>query len=57
MGRIFEVTPHKEVVWAYISLFFVPNTPERPESGTNCVFRAYRYDIDGPEIQGRVLKL
>ena len=53
-GRIFEVTPQKEVVWEYISPFFVPNVPEKSESGTNCIFRAYRYDIDGPEIRGRV---
>ena len=52
-GRIFEVTPQKEVVWEYISPFFVPDTPAKRESGTNCVFRAYRYDLDGPEIQGR----
>lgn len=56
-GRIFEVTPLKEIVWEYISPFFVPNTPEQPQSGTNCVFRAYRYDFDGPEIQGRVARL
>lgn len=56
-GRIFEVTPQKEVVWEYISPFFVPNTPERSESGANCIFRAYRYDIDGPEIRGRVYQL
>ena len=54
-GRIFEVTPNKEVVWEYISPFFVPSTPGTNSSGTNCIFRAYRYDIDGPEIQNRVI--
>ena len=56
-GRIFEVTPQKEVVWEYISPFFVPNFPNRRESGTNCIFRAYRYEFDGPEIQSRVIQL
>ena len=56
-GRIFEVTPQKEVVWEYISPFFVPNFPDRRESGTNCSFRAYRYEFDGPEIQSRVIQL
>jgi len=52
-GRLFEVTPQKELVWEYISPFFVPDTPQRPESGMNCIFRAYRYDLDGPEVRGR----
>ncbi len=56
-GRIFEVTPQKEVVWEYISPFFTPLSDNPVESGTNHVFRAYRYDIDGPEIQGRVTHL
>ncbi len=56
-GRVFEVTPQKEVVWEYISPFFVPNISNRPDSGTNLIFRAYRYDFDGPEIQNRLIKL
>ena len=53
-GRLFEVTPAGDIVWEYISPHFVPDTPEVNESGTNCVFRAYRYKLDGPEIQGRL---
>ena len=56
-GRIFEVTQEKEVVWEYISPFFVPKTPAHPFSGGNHIFRAYRYDIDGPEIRDRVNRL
>jgi len=53
-GRIFEVTPDKELVWEYISPYFTPQNIPGPMAGTNCVFRAYRYDVDGPEVQGRV---
>jgi len=53
-GRIFEVTPDGEIVWEFISPHFVPDEPKKPESGTNNVFRAYRYKADGPEIQGRL---
>jgi hypothetical protein len=53
-GRIFEVTPDKEVVWEYISPYFTPQTDPGPMAGNNNVFRAYRYDVDGPEVQGRV---
>jgi hypothetical protein len=53
-GRIFEVTPEGDVVWEYISPHFVRDEPEVRESGTNNVFRAYRYQAHGPEIQGRV---
>ena len=51
-GRLFEVTRGGDIVWEYINPFFV--SPEHKGDGnTNCVFRAYRYDADGPEIQGR----
>jgi hypothetical protein len=51
-GRLFEVTPDKELVWEYVSPFFTP--PDQQGSTSNCVFRAYRYDVNGPEIQNRV---
>jgi hypothetical protein len=53
-GRIFEVTPDKELVWEYVSPYFTPQNDPGPMAGNNNVFRAYRYAVDGPEIQGRV---
>ncbi|MEE2998508.1 MAG: aryl-sulfate sulfotransferase [Pseudomonadota bacterium] len=53
-GRLFEVTRDKEIVWEYISPFFVADEPEQIFAGSNHIFRAYRYAIDGPEIQSRV---
>jgi len=40
-GRIFEVTPSREVVWEYINPFFC-DEPGRP-GVNNWVFRAFRY--------------
>ena len=54
-GRIFEVTKNNKLVWEYISPYFTSQDSKDPQS--NCVFRAYRYDIDGPEIKGRVTPL
>ena len=49
-GRVFEVTPDKEIVWEYISPFFDP----APGGGeANMMFRAYRYAADSAEIAGR----
>ncbi|MCC6473914.1 MAG: aryl-sulfate sulfotransferase [Burkholderiales bacterium] len=50
-GRIFEVTPHREIVWEYINPFH-----GRMPTGTmsNWVFRAYRYAADSPQIAGRL---
>ena len=53
-GRIFEVTKDKEIVWEYISPFFVPDKPKQPFGGSNHIFRAYRYAEDSPQIQNRV---
>jgi len=53
-GRIFEVTPLGDVVWEYISPYFVQSTRNAPDRNSNSVFRAYRYASDGPEIQGRL---
>ena len=49
-GRILEVTNLGEIVWDYISPWFI----ETPEGPNNSVFRAYRYRIDSPEIDGRL---
>jgi hypothetical protein len=51
-GRIFEVTPDQQIVWEYISPYFTPQNNQDPFN--NNIFRAYRYDVDGPEIQSRV---
>lgn len=53
-GRIFEVTPEGDIVWEYISPFFVTGDAKLEDADSNCVFRAYRYAVDGPEIQGRL---
>jgi hypothetical protein len=50
-GRIFEVTPEGQIVWEYISPWFRNHHPTGPP---NAVFRAYRYDVDSPEISGRI---
>jgi hypothetical protein len=49
-GRILEVTNLGEIVWDYISPWFI----ETPQGPNNSVFRAYRYRIDSPEIGGRL---
>ena len=51
-GRLFEVTRHSEIVWEYISPYFSSSASEDPIQ--NNIFRAYRYSVDGPEIQGRI---
>lgn len=50
-GRIFEVTPKGDIVWEYVSPWF-----GGPWQGgqINSVFRAYRYEADGAEIEGRL---
>lgn len=57
-GRIFEVTPSKELVWEYINPFFAPGgAAARGGSGdvANGVFRAHRYGPDHPALQSRDL--
>jgi len=50
-GRVFEVTPDKEIVWEYISPFF----DAAPGGGqANMMFRAHRYPPESPEIAGRL---
>ncbi len=52
-GWIFEVTPDGEIVWDYVSPWL-----GGPWQGgmINSVFRAYRYEANGPEIGGRLGK-
>ena len=50
-GRLFEVTPAGEIVWEYVSPFFVPSQWGR----ANAVFRAHRYGPDHPALQSRDL--
>lgn len=42
-GRVFEVTPSKEIVWEYVSPFF---GPEDGSASTNRVYRAQRVPYD-----------
>lgn len=53
-GRIFEVTSAGDIVWEYVSPYFVTGEAKPEDADSNCVFRAYRYAADGPEIQGRL---
>ena len=48
-GRIFEVTPDRDIVWEYVSPYFLPI--EGGES--NALFRAHRYGSDHPALRGR----
>ena len=50
-GRLFEVTRTNEVVWEYVSPFFLQD----PQGYANRVFRAHRYGPDHPALQGRDL--
>ncbi len=51
-GRIFEVTPEKEVVWEYLSPFYARRHGTRWE---RAVFRAYRYPAEHAALEGRTL--
>ncbi|MGE3246065.1 MAG: aryl-sulfate sulfotransferase [Beijerinckiaceae bacterium] len=50
-GRIFEVTPDKEIVWEFVNPHF---DDMFGGLNTNWVFRAFRYSEDSPEIARRV---
>ena len=55
-GRIFEVTPNKEIVWEYINPFFVTGANRAiPNDLSNAVFRAHRYGPDHPALEGKDL--
>ncbi|MBD3666290.1 arylsulfotransferase family protein [Sulfitobacter aestuariivivens] len=50
-GCVAEVTPQNDVVWEYVSPYFC----EHDRLGRfNWLFRARRYQRDGPEIEGRL---
>jgi hypothetical protein len=57
-GRLFEVTPDKEIVWEYINPVFTPGAGAAgggPLDASNAVFRAHRYGPDYPALQGKDL--
>ena len=52
-GRLFEVTPEGEMVWEYVSPYFVEH--DHPAyTGNNLVFRCYRHSADSPQIRNRL---
>ena len=55
-GRIFEVTPNKEIVWEYINPLFITGANRaNPNDLSNAVFRAHRYGPDHPALEGKDL--
>ena len=57
-GRIFEVTPGKEIVWEYINPFMARSgygVGGSLSGLANSVFRAHRYGCDHPALQGKDL--
>ena len=53
-GRIFELTPMREVVWEYVNPFLYPSPQTGTDSGT--VFKAHRYGLDHPALKGKKLE-
>lgn len=50
-GRLFEVTPQREIVWEYVNPYFgrqqITSDPSPAVQGEqNAVFRAFRYGLD-----------
>lgn len=62
-GRLFEITPEEEIVWEYINpvtntgplAYDVEELPIFAGRNANIVFRATRYPVDYPGLQGRDL--
>ncbi len=57
-GRIFEVTPGRDIVWEYINPFMAASgygVGDSISGYANSVFRAHRYGHDHPALQGRDL--
>ncbi len=57
-GRIFEVTPGRDIVWEYINPFMARSgygVGGSISGYANSVFRAHRYGHDHPALQGRDL--
>ena len=55
MGRFFEVTRSKELVWEYIVPIYDSYPPPNEAQSTNVTFRAHRYGPDYPGLQGKRL--
>lgn len=53
-GRVFEVTPDKELVWEFINPFYYHY---QILGHSNLIFRAYRYGPDYPGLKGKTLDL
>ena len=53
-GRLFEVTPAGEIVWNYVSPYFMPADHPSIVKNRNFIFRCQRYAADSPEIGGRL---
>lgn len=51
-GRIFEITPEKELVWEFINPFYFDH---HVYGRNNMIFRAYRYGPDYPGLEGKKL--
>ena len=54
-GRMFEVTPGKDIVWEYINPFFGRVGVGRATESVNAVFRAHRYGPEHPGLAGKDL--
>ncbi|HUV57112.1 MAG TPA: aryl-sulfate sulfotransferase [Dehalococcoidales bacterium] len=58
IGRLFEVTPEKEIVWEFINPFYgaYPDPGRRAMYGfNNFVYRAFRYGLDYEGLRGKTL--
>jgi hypothetical protein len=53
VGRMFEVTRGKEIIWEYVNPFYVSNP--RLGGNINITFRAHRYGPDDPALIERDL--
>jgi len=51
-GRIFEVTPDKEIVWEFVNPFYEFHDVF---GWTNHIFQAHRYGCDYPGLSGKML--
>ena len=51
-GRLFEVTPQKEIVWEYISPFYGVVDGVNNLESLNSSFRAHRYGYDYSGLKG-----
>lgn len=55
LGRFFEVTPEKEIVWEYVSPFYTQSNSRYGK--LNAVFRCMKYEPDYPGLQGKTFDL